>query len=457
MCSNGPKKRALLSLLLLAVVVCCGHVALHAQATLLLEEPYSYDGAFAGTGHSAVYLARVCAASPVVLRRCGPGERGAVISRYHGIAGYDWMAIPYIPYLYAVERADQIPLYADTKLVGFLREKYLAQVKGALPEVAIDSTPRAPWYELAGSAYDRTLYGFQFETTPEQDDALILKLNSAPNREAYNLVKRNCADFVREIINFYYPKAVHRSVVEDLGVTTPKQAAKTLVRYSMRHPGMQLSSYIVPQVPGTKRSKPLHGVLDSVLMAKKYMMPLMLLHPLMAGGAEVAYLAAWRFQPSRDALVFDPAGEMESPLQASQRRRYQELLRAMKRDQLEGAPSAKEWPRLQAAAEAALDDSGRPILQMTAPDGEGTIEVGLCRDNVLQTGAPPELIQQLLVSRLQSQLERSRTARTSESTLAADWDLLQTLVLQSQRAHGQAEAEPAPTPAGMQFQHVSRH
>jgi hypothetical protein len=27
-----------------------------------------------------------------------------------------------------------------------------------------------------------------------------------------------------------------------------------------------------------KRSRPIHGVVDSVLLAKKYMMPLMLLH-----------------------------------------------------------------------------------------------------------------------------------------------------------------------------------
>jgi hypothetical protein len=45
---------------------------LRAQATLLLEEPYSYDGTFAGTGHAAVYLSRVCADSPTVLRRCQP-------------------------------------------------------------------------------------------------------------------------------------------------------------------------------------------------------------------------------------------------------------------------------------------------------------------------------------------------------------------------------------------------
>src|ERR1700757_2357604 len=74
---------------------------LRAQATLLLEEPYSYDGTFAGTGHAAVYLSRVCAETPTLLRRCQPGETGVVISRYHGVAGHDWIAVPLVPYLYA--------------------------------------------------------------------------------------------------------------------------------------------------------------------------------------------------------------------------------------------------------------------------------------------------------------------------------------------------------------------
>jgi len=77
----------------------CISVRAHAGATVFLEEPYSYDGTFAGTGHTAVYLDRVCAATPVKLRRCPPGEQGIVLSRYHGIAGYDWLAMPLIPYL----------------------------------------------------------------------------------------------------------------------------------------------------------------------------------------------------------------------------------------------------------------------------------------------------------------------------------------------------------------------
>ena len=464
-CSFGPRKKkslgkALLSALLLAVLVCAGRTSLHAQATLLLEEPYSYDGAFAGTGHAAVYLARVCAASPVKLRRCAPGERGAVISRYHGIAGYDWMAVPLIPYLYAVDRPENVPLYADPKLVAFLREQYLARVKDDLPEEAVLKTPSGPWYELAGSAYDRTLYGFEIKTTPEQDDALIRRFNSSPNREAYNLLKRNCADFVRQVINFYYPKAVHRSIIEDLGVTTPKQTAKTLVGSSRRHAAMQLTTFIIPQVPGMKRSRPLHGVLDSVLLAKKYMMPLALLHPFMAGGAEVAYLAAWRFHPAADALVFDPARGLGPPLLAAQRRADEERLRSLTREAAEDDPSlresAKEWPRLQASAEPAFDHAGAPVLQIR--DGDRTVQVGLCRANLLRTGAPPELVQKLMLARLQQHLERSRTTRASESEVADDWNLLEkALALKASPPQRQIVAEEIQPRHKFPTDHLWRH
>src|SRR5260370_42641290 len=141
----------------LAALVVWAPAQLHAKATLLLEEPYAYDGTFAATGHSAVYLSRVCAESPTFLRRCQPGETGVVISRYHGIAGRDWIAVPLIPYLYSVNTAEEIPLFADEKLVKFLRHNYLESIG--------ISDPAA--YELAGSAYDRTTYGFRIATRPE--------------------------------------------------------------------------------------------------------------------------------------------------------------------------------------------------------------------------------------------------------------------------------------------------
>src|SRR5580658_2356126 len=67
---------------------------LFAQAALLLEQPYGVFGTLNPTGHAAVYLEHVCADTPVHLRYCDPGETGIVISRYKGLAGYDWIAIP---------------------------------------------------------------------------------------------------------------------------------------------------------------------------------------------------------------------------------------------------------------------------------------------------------------------------------------------------------------------------
>ena len=93
----------------------CSISRARAGATLFLGEPYGYDGALAGTGHAAVYLSGVCATSPVVLRLCAPGETGIVLSRYKAVAGYDWIAIPLVPYLYAVEKREDMPLFTDAK------------------------------------------------------------------------------------------------------------------------------------------------------------------------------------------------------------------------------------------------------------------------------------------------------------------------------------------------------
>src|SRR5262249_922586 len=108
-------------------------VPLRADVAILLEEPYSVDGRFAGTGHAAVYLSSICADSPTRLRRCHAGELGIVLSRYHRIAGYDWAAIPLIAYLYAVEKPEQIPLFVDAKMAWYLRNQYR---RTHFPEIA---------------------------------------------------------------------------------------------------------------------------------------------------------------------------------------------------------------------------------------------------------------------------------------------------------------------------------
>ena len=73
------------AMLRLAVFVTACSCLAGASATLLLEEPYGTMGFFTATGHAAVYLSGVCADTPLVLRRCAPGETGVVISRYDSV------------------------------------------------------------------------------------------------------------------------------------------------------------------------------------------------------------------------------------------------------------------------------------------------------------------------------------------------------------------------------------
>jgi hypothetical protein len=404
-----------------------------ADVAVLLEEPYSYDGALAGTGHAAVYLTRVCAASPTVLRRCQPGEPGVVMSRYHRIAGYDWIAVPLYPYLYAVDRPEDIPLFTDGKLEAALRDQYRRKyLEDVVPDGPNGATPSGDWYELAGSAYDRTLYGFQIETTPEQDDEFIAHYNAGPNQESYKLVSRNCADFVREAVNFYYPKAAKRSVVADLDVSTPKHAAKSLVQFSKRHPELQFTTFVIPQVPGTiRRSRPVHGVLESVFKAKKYELPLLALHPFVAGGLGVAYVASGRFNPAEHALLLTADGDLEQPLSGQERRAYQKGLAEVTKADAEENPAREQasWRHLLSSARLELDKDGRPVLQVRS--GDSLVEVGITRDKVLSGAAPREITQELLVARLREELKSGRAPKTSDAELRKDWKLLKTALANS--------------------------
>ena len=406
------------------------------SATLLLEEPYGAMGFFTATGHAAVYLSGVCAETPVVLRPCAPGETGIVISRYDGVGKHDWVAIPLIPYLYAVERPEDIPLFADARMTAFLRDRYRrTHLQAIAPDVRNGETPGGNWYQLIGSSYDRAIYGFEIETTPEQDLALIHRLNSSPNVSHFHLVSRNCADFAKDIINFYYPKSLHRSVFADVGITTPKQMAKMLTRYSARHPEIQFSRTVIAQVPGSmSRSTTAHGVVESFFKAKKYIVPSAVASPIFAGCVAGVYFTtgAGRFEPARNANVFVAGQDPESPVAREDIKAYQTQLKhylAGAYPETSADHVEKAWARLQAKARPALDSQGHPILEMQV--GEKFVRVGASASNVMNGSAPPELVRQLLEARLGSELRHPSPHSISESEVDRDWSLLQRAVTES--------------------------
>ena len=308
---------------------------------------------------------------------------------------------------------------------------------------------------MVGSSYHRTIYGFEIETSPEQDARLIRKLNRRPNRERYNFVKRNCADFVRELINFYYPHALHRSIIGDLGVTTPKQIAKMIVRdANHHHPELEGADLLLPQIPGTlRRSKPIHGVLESVMASKKYMLPIVVLHPYIGGGLLVEYFGHRRFDPAKNALVLDSDDALNTPMTRDQRVRYQSRLDEMTRSAFvvdpvsqattegtaepkavlktdgKGDAKGKEvkiWEHLQAAATPGIDTSGQPVLQVRS--GDDLAQVGISRANILSVSDSSEFAAKLVEARLREELRPATAKKTSPSEVEKDLALLQYLL-----------------------------
>ncbi len=280
--------------------------AVRAQAALLMEEPYGFFGALNPTGHNAIYFERICAETPTRLRRCAPGELGAVISRYQGIEGYDWVAIPLLPYLYSVEKAYDVPQRVDRETVHRLRNRYR---EAHLSILGKDPYPgnlvRGGWTQLVGLSYDRRIYVFSFATTEEQDDAFFKLMNNRPNRSHFNLLFNNCSDFARRTLNFYFSGVFRRSVFPDAGMTTPKQLARKLERYSRKHPEANLIVFEIAQIPGYRRhSRSNKGVAES-LATTGYAIPIALANPYLAAGLFVDYLVRgrYRFIPRNPQLL----------------------------------------------------------------------------------------------------------------------------------------------------------
>jgi hypothetical protein len=300
---SGLNRR--LSMLVLLLFMAAARGA-HASVALFVEEPYGFFGGVNPTGHSAIYLNRVCAATPVQLRRCNPGETGVVISRYSNIAHYDWIAMPLFPYLYAVERPEDVPDWAEPDIVEPMRRNYAEthlQDLMAMPGVATSKTALP---QLLGVSYIRKIYSFEVSTTEEQDDRFIEAYNDRANHSHFNLFTNNCADFARHLINFYFPGAMNRGIGSDLGITTPKHIAKGISSYAHRHEGLEFSEFIIPQVPGSYgRSHRPQGVVESLLTSKKYAVPIAILHPYFMVGIAVTYISAGRFNVANHSPEID--------------------------------------------------------------------------------------------------------------------------------------------------------
>lgn len=261
-----------------------GAVGARADADLLVEEPINLLGQLSPTGHVALMMEQLCPNGPLKVRLCREGESGAVIGRYNGIGTLDFLVMTPGAYLYAVDDASKIPTIETPAGLAELRQTYVDEHPS--PELALLQPKQ--WEQLLGSAYRRQIVAVHLQTTPEQDAMLMEWLNKLQNERNFNFFVRNCADFVREMLNVIYPGAIHRSVFFDVGLTTPKQVAAALHKYSVSHPEVGYKVEVIPQVAGSiARSTQICGVTACLAFARPYLYPLVLLQPVGAWSVAV--------------------------------------------------------------------------------------------------------------------------------------------------------------------------
>ena len=255
-------------------------VPARADVTLLLQEPIDLLGHFSATGHATVLVSGLCSDDHLHMRRCRPGETGSVLGRYHHINGYDWLAMEPTAYLFAVDAPDKVPASVTEEDVDALRAGYVADHMNGFGS----DMRQTLWPEMLGASYRRRIIAIRLRTTDEQDARLMQWLNESRNKSEFNFFFNNCADFSRKVLDVLFPGAVHRNLLFDAELTTPKQLASAMRGYARRHPEVGFEVAVLPQVPGTMpRSTKMYGVTESFVKRTWFCLPVAVLDPLEFG------------------------------------------------------------------------------------------------------------------------------------------------------------------------------
>ena len=423
------------------------------------------------TGHSAVYFSRICADSPVKLRLCRPGENGSVMSNYINIGedqSYEWNVVPLNIYLYGVEDVRNRPIFGSPKIKHVLEERYRDLYLTPLcTRAPCKYSEKSEWREMVGATLIRSVYIFVIDTTEEQDRQLIAEFNDSQNKNHFNGVTRNCADFTRRVINTYFPKATHPDYLNDFGMTSPKAIARSFTRFGSKHPELNLRVLHFAQVPGAiKRSRDVRDGTEQLYRSKKFLIPLLVFAdygvPVVAG----SYLLTGRFNPEHE---FERRPALEA---SSARNSAIESISPEDRKSIIG--TSKEWKSYRKAFDSLLDEgrhegavnggdlshffkrfdkSGTPsidengLLWMNTLVNGDPVRVGLSASNALDPDSDPQLVDELLLARVSHILKSPKHSRETMAEFVQDWTDLQ--VASAERATILARsASPARTTSG---------
>ncbi len=152
----------------------------------------------------------------------------------------------------------------------------------------------------------------------------------------------------------------------------------------------------------------------------------MVVSAVFAGSVAAVYVGtgAGRFDPARNARVYNAGRSLEPPIGAEDRRSYEiELNHLVAADVFAPAHVERSLGRMMTNAAPGLDVEGRPVLRMGA--GDEAVDVGVAPGNIFAEEASGRFAQQILEARLREELRRGNPPKVSESDVEHDWSLLQ--------------------------------
>src|SRR5258708_40242913 len=115
------------------------------------------------------------------------------------MGGVDWVASSLGHCMYAVERVQEVPSTGDAALEASLRDRYRRQhLLAVAPDLVAGKkageAPGGEWTQLIGASYDRRIYGFQIQTTADEDEGVMCKVKDSRKERDLHLPFCNCGD-----------------------------------------------------------------------------------------------------------------------------------------------------------------------------------------------------------------------------------------------------------------------
>lgn len=408
-----------------------------ADVGVVLNESLDEDfDRISSTGHSAIYLSRICPDSPVKLRLCRPDEPGSVVSNYVNIGedkSYEWNIVSLNIYLYGVEDPRNRPLFASYKLKHLLEERYRRKY---LPDYCTTescmTSAKSEWREMVAATMIRGVYIFTISTTVDQDRQIIAEFNNSANKNHFNGVTRNCADFTKHFINAYFPHAAHADYLNDFGMASPKAVARTFTHYSLRHPESNFRVMHFAQIPGvTKRSRIVRSGTEQLFHSGKLLVPMALLSYYMVPVVTISYFTTARFNaqkefeqhPGSQGITDTPLGTPEeiagSDADWKQFRKSFDAIIAENGLADDRKNLKRFFKQLDESGTPALNESGAAWMDTTSHGKPAS--VGLSASNVLARSSDTALSYQLLLARVDHILSGPTRGRETRFEFNQDW------------------------------------